>query len=71
LREPASARPYDQERAHFLRRRVLAFVVEVADEVSGAALPARADDRIALIGAVRAGRLAEGVLADESLPATR
>ena len=71
LREPASARPYDQERAQGLRRQVLAFVVAVADELAGAALPARVDDRTALIGAVRAGRLAEGVLADEPVSTSR
>lgn len=65
LREPASHRPYDAEQAQALRRRVLAFVVAAADQVAAVELRPGSDETVAVSGALRAGRLAREVLADE------
>lgn len=70
LREPASTRPYDAERAHALRRRVLAYVASAADEVVGVELRPGSRERAAVVGALRAALLAREVLADEPPTAT-
>lgn len=67
LREPAGARPYDAERAHRLRRRVLTFVTVAAGQVAGVDLPDGADERSAVFGALRAGRLARSLLDDPTM----
>lgn len=65
LREPASTRPYDAERAQALRRQVLAFVVEAADEAAAVHPRPGSEDVVAVTRALRAGRLAKAVLADD------
>jgi hypothetical protein len=71
LREPASARPYDSERALALRRRVLTVVADVVDELAGLDLPPRSQERRAVIGAMRAAELAREVLGDEAMTVPR
>lgn len=65
LREPASARPYDAERADELRRRVLQVLVGVADGVAGVEVRAAPRDSWVIAEILAAGRLARALLDDE------
>jgi hypothetical protein len=69
LREPASARPYDVERAQGLRRLVLTFVTTATDDVAREVAgddPSRTTGHQAVLAAVRAGRHARGLLDDST-----
>ena len=66
-REPGGTRRHEAESAHRLRRHVLTLVTLAAGEVAGAELPDGTDERAAVFGALRAGRLARGLLDDPTL----
>lgn len=65
LREPASSRHYDAERAQGLRRRVLTFVVLAADEVARAEVRRGSIEQETATAAARAGLLARAALVSE------
>lgn len=64
LREPASARPYDLDRASDLRRRVLAAVVGAADGLVGVQVREESREAWVLAEIRAAGRLARALLDD-------